>query len=128
VLEAFVGPSPPNYDCNHKNGIKNDNRVENLEWVTKSENMQHRIYVLGIKHNNFKKGKDHPRYNRFGAANQIAKTYIITDPKGIKHRVKGLLAFCRKYNLNASTMSAIANKRKGFLQHKGYKCHKLGRI
>jgi len=42
VLEAFVGPAPSaTHQANHKNGVKNDNRPENLEWVTRLENMQH---------------------------------------------------------------------------------------
>lgn len=41
VLEAFAGLCPPEHECNHKDGDPFNNRPDNLEWVTRSENVRH---------------------------------------------------------------------------------------
>ncbi|CNL29804.1 NUMOD4 motif [Yersinia enterocolitica] len=47
VAEAFIPKMDGKPDINHINGIKTDSRVENLEWVTRAENMQH-AYDTGL--------------------------------------------------------------------------------
>ena len=46
VATAFVEGWREGLQVNHKNGVKTDNRAENLEWVTSSENHQHACDVL----------------------------------------------------------------------------------
>ena len=61
VALAFIGPAPSGrHQVNHINGNKTDNRPENLEYVTPSENQFHSYRILksatrpGSKHHNAK--------------------------------------------------------------------------
>lgn len=65
VYEAFVSLIPEGMQINHKNGLRADNRVENLEVMTPGENTRHSYDVLG---------KNPPRINSMpGESNPRAK-------------------------------------------------------
>jgi hypothetical protein len=61
VWEAFNGTIPRDKEINHKNGNKADNRLDNLELTSKSENIKHSYMVLGRESPS---GEDHWSYGK----------------------------------------------------------------
>jgi len=57
VAAAFVPNLTGAPHINHRNGNKQDNRADNLEWVTRSQNMKHATQVLGRRGGQFGPGR-----------------------------------------------------------------------
>lgn len=96
VAEAFIGPCPPKHEVNHKNGIKTDNRIDNLEYVTSFENNKHAV-DLGL------------RWRHRGEAHHSAKLTAKTVQAIRELLAQGVrqATIARRYGLSRSVVSRI---------------------
>jgi hypothetical protein len=101
VADAFLGPIPPGLVVNHKNGVKHDNRLANLEIVTLGENRAHSYRVLGVKPNRGKIGPAHDRA-KFGTDVVLAIRSAFNSGKANGP------ALAEKYGVSRQTIYRIA--------------------
>jgi hypothetical protein len=89
--------NPEKTTINHKNGIKDDNRAENLEWMSMSEQMKH-AYEMG-----FKKPKKGCKVLTEEEMKEIKRTYK-RYKKGY-----GSVALAKKYGVESTTILRVVN-------------------
>lgn len=108
VLQAFMG-NKKGMDCNHINGAKHDNRLKNLEWCTRSENIQH-AFDTGLR-------KDLNRKLQDEEVLSVCKDLL----NGVTNK-----EISEKYNVESSLISQIATEKSykditvGFFKKKKY--------
>lgn len=95
VASCFIENPNKFKEVNHKDGDKLNNKLENLEWCSRKDNMKH-AFKIGLINN--LKGDKHP-----GAK--------LTEEQAIEIKFSGKSTryFILKYNLDKSTINKIKN-------------------
>lgn len=98
VAKAFITNSDNKPFVNHINGIKSDNRVENLEWCTATENIRHSYDILKRKPTNL---------GRFGSEHNQAKQIVQISPEGDLVKVwDSIIEAANYFNISAGSISS----------------------
>lgn len=107
---AFIENNEQKPEINHKNEIKTDNRVENLEWVTRRENVIYGTQLKrGVMHRN-QSGENNPMFGRTGDLNPQSKKVYQFDKDGNLIKEWGSIKLVRKtLGYNESGIRQAAN-------------------
>ena len=105
----------------HKDRNRKNNNVDNLEWVTSSENNVH-AHTMGLskspKYWRGITGENHPTYGIRGSQHPRAVSGRLKMPCGDTVIFKSIVELCREFNLHAGHISSVLSGARK--QHKGW--------
>lgn len=109
VANAFLGDIPSYLNINHKNGNKQDNSIDNLEYITITENNRH-AFNIGLiptkdRHYSVKSKREH-----FHHLSKLTKQDILNirhlASKGVSQR-----QLAKEYQVNKNAISQIIHRK-----------------
>ena len=109
VATAFCPGFASSLVVNHKNGVRTDNRAENLEWVTQAENNKHAFDVLD---------RVPSTLGKFGADSPAAKGVVRIDLETGEERIYGSAMDAVREGFDSGSISHCCNGRQK--SHRGF--------
>ncbi len=100
---------------NHKDGIKSNNQIDNLEIMNSSENHKHAYRTL-LRKSSVPKGCN----------SKLAFTYLVTHPDGRTETIRGLNDFCKNSNLSPTKLSEVSRGLRN--HHKNFKAERINHV
>lgn len=110
VVEAFLGPIPDGMAVNHKDGIKSNNSIENLEVVSYKENSRHALAMglirMGSRRSDTKLNEEQVKLIRTELYPKMTQERI-AEMFGVSRRAIGYILKGRTYHHCAENQEAI---------------------
>lgn len=105
IALTYFGPKVGENEINHKNGIKTDNSVSNLEYCSRSENVKHA----------YRTGLNPPKRGELNGKSKLTEKDVIeirTHAKNFIGRYYGRKALAEKYGVSEAHIKDIVTKRR----------------
>lgn len=111
VMLAFKGERSKGLEVNHINGVKTDNRLENLEYCTRSENIKH-AFRTGLDNVERVRGENNPTAKLTKEQVKEIRAYVLNArANGIRFYGRKQLAM--RYGISEGHVKDLVSQRRG---------------